>query len=80
MTTFSHNWTEMRCLDSLMLAHTTITDAGLIHVRNLTNLNIVYISGNGITDAGMAHLGVLTNLSASSPSRAPRSPTPGWSI
>jgi internalin A len=58
----------MNRLELLSLQFAGITDAGLAHVRNLTNLKRVYIDGNriagsGITDAGLAHLKGLYKLS-----------------
>jgi internalin A len=58
----------MQHLETLLLQFTGITDAGLAHVGNLTNLKSVLISGDrnarcGITDAGLAHLKGLSKLS-----------------
>ena len=39
-----------------------ITDAGLVHLKGMTNLRSLRLSGPKITDAGLAHLKDLTNL------------------
>jgi hypothetical protein len=45
--------TSMRILD---LSHNSITDDGLIHVRNCHNLNILNLTGNSITGVGFRYL------------------------
>jgi len=49
---------------TLYLSGTQITDAGLVHLEKLTNLNALYLNGTQITDAGLVHLEKLTNLNA----------------
>ena len=39
-----------------------VTDAGLVHLSNLTNLRELYLSYTQITGAGLAHLANFTNL------------------
>jgi len=39
-----------------------VTDAGLAHLAELTNLTRLALAGTGVTDAGLAHLAGLTNL------------------
>ena len=39
-----------------------LTDAGLEHLKGLTNLQTLYLSGTKVTDAGMEHLKGLTEL------------------
>ena len=39
-----------------------ITDAGLVHVRGLTRLEILFLNNTQVTDAGLVHLGGLTQL------------------
>ena len=41
---------------------TRITDAGLVHLKGLTNLERLLIGGNEINDTGLAHLKQLANL------------------
>ena len=45
----------------LNLIKTQISDAGLLHLQQLTNLQTLHLGGN-ITDAGLVHLKGLTNL------------------
>ena len=49
-------------LKKLVLTHTYITDAGLEHISNLTELIELDISYNLITDSGLKHLSNLTKL------------------
>ena len=44
------------------LSGTQVTDAGLEHLKGLTNLRRLYLSGTKVTDAGLEHLKGLTNL------------------
>ncbi|MDW8038002.1 MAG: protein kinase, partial [Thermoguttaceae bacterium] len=46
----------------LDLSWTQITDAGLVHLAKLTNLQSLDLSETKITDAGLVHLAKLTNL------------------
>ena len=39
-----------------------ITDAGLVHLKGLTNLQSLFLMKTQITDAGLVHLKELTNL------------------
>ena len=41
---------------------TQITDAGLVHLKGLTNLQTLNLDGTKITDAGLVHLKGLTSL------------------
>jgi internalin A len=50
------------CKD-LYLYGTPVTDAGLAHLRELTNLQTLGLNGTQVTDAGLANLRGLTNLS-----------------
>jgi hypothetical protein len=52
----------MHCLEVLLLPHTGISDRGLTHVRNLTNLKVVYISGNGNAHERLTHFSEQTTL------------------
>ena len=53
---------RMSRLESLLLQFTSISDGGLAHMRNLTNIKTLLIAG-GISDAGLVHLKELTKLS-----------------
>jgi hypothetical protein len=44
------------------LANTAVTDAGLAHLKGLTNLQSLFLWGANVTDAGLEHLKGLTNL------------------
>jgi len=44
------------------LMRTQITDEGLVHLKALTGLQSLSLSGNKITDAGLVHLKGLTKL------------------
>lgn len=39
-----------------------MTDAGLVHLKGLTNLESLNLKGTGITDAGLVYLMGLTKL------------------
>ena len=41
---------------------TQITDAGLVHLKDLTNLQRLYLDQTQVTDAGLVHLKGLTTL------------------
>ncbi len=49
-------------LKVLSLAHTQITDAGLVHLEGLKNLKELDLAGTPITDAGLEHLKELKRL------------------
>lgn len=40
----------------------TTTDDGLVHLRELTHLHSLYLSGDQVTDSGLSHLKGLTQL------------------
>ena len=44
------------------LQNTPITDAGLVHLAGLTNLQTLSLRDTPVTDAGLVHLAGLTNL------------------
>ena len=48
--------------DGLGLWSTQITDAGLMHLKGLTNLEELGLSSTRVTDAGLVHLKGLTKL------------------
>jgi internalin A len=52
----------MHCLEELLLQHTNVSDAGLIHVRHLTNLRTLMVSGPDVGDEGLTHFRGLTSL------------------
>src|SRR5689334_3901312 len=43
-------------------ANSTITDAGLAHLRGLADLQELFLQGTHVTDAGLVHLRGLTKL------------------
>jgi hypothetical protein len=47
----------------VVLSGTKVTDAGLVHLSGLTNLERLNLSGTNVTDAGLVHLKGLTQLS-----------------
>jgi len=49
-------------LRKLYLSNTQITNAGLVHLKGLTNLDTLILTNTKITDAGLVHLKDLTNL------------------
>ena len=49
-------------LQRLSLLSTSVTDAGLVHLKGLTNLSVLGLDGTQVTDAGLVHLGGLTKL------------------
>jgi hypothetical protein len=49
-------------LDYLQIVSSSVTDAGLIHIRDLDGISTLDLWGNSITDAGMEHLNGLRNL------------------
>ena len=55
---------EFRQLESLDLQETRVTDAGLIHLRNLSKLKTLRLGGYGteIRDKGIRYLATLNNL------------------
>lgn len=46
----------------MRLPDTNVSDAGLVHLRGLTQLTSLSISGTKVTDAGLVYLSGLTNL------------------
>ena len=46
----------------LWLFSSRVTDAGLVHLKGLTNLEKMHLWDTAITDAGLVHLKGLTNL------------------
>ena len=44
------------------LSDSQITDAGLVHLKALINLDELYLSNTQVTDVGLVHLKELTNL------------------
>ena len=44
------------------MAHTTITDEGVAHLGQLTDLTILYLTKTAITDASIPTLAKLTKL------------------
>jgi len=54
--------TELRSHFLLNVAHTQITDAGLVHVKALPQLSLLLLGGTKVTDVGMEYLGELASL------------------
>ena len=52
----------MTKLQYLNLMGTQITDAGLVHLKNLNSLLNLYLSGTPITDAGLVNFKDQTDL------------------
>ena len=46
----------------VFLRDTQITDAGLVHLAGMTNLQDLYLTDTQVTDAGLVHLAGMTNL------------------
>jgi len=51
-----------RDLRELYLQSPGVTDAGLVHLRDLVELTTLYLGGTSITDAGLVHLSSLLGL------------------
>ena len=49
-------------LDYLFLGFTKVSDAGLVHLKGMANLETLILSDTKVTDAGLVHLKTLTNL------------------
>ena len=54
----------LKCYDlvALGLTGTKITDAGLVHIKNMKRLGDLELTDTGVTDAGLAHLTELGDL------------------
>ena len=53
---------ELTGLQTLSLADTEITDAGLEHLQGLSNLEVLYLTYTQVTDVGVELLKALKNL------------------
>ena len=53
---------ELKCLTTLSLVGTAITDHGLAFVSKVNNLKHLRLTGTRITDAGLARIGMLNQL------------------
>jgi len=53
---------ESRRAIEVDLSETNVSDAGLEHLKGLTNLDKLVLSNTQVTDAGLKHLQGLTNL------------------
>ena len=53
---------HFRKVQAMGLIDTQVTDAGLVHLKGLTNLEVLSLEGTQVTDAGLVHLKRLTNL------------------
>lgn len=54
---------RLKSLKNLCLQNADVSDAGLIHLRGLTELEHLDLSGTRVTDRGLVHLHTLLNLS-----------------
>lgn len=63
---FGDDWmprlTRLRRLRSVVLCGTGVTDAGLVHLQDLGQLECLNLQGSKVTDAGLEHLQKLTTL------------------
>jgi hypothetical protein len=51
-------------LSELGLAGTRVTDAGLVHLKGMSQLAILNLTNTNVTDAGLVHLEGPTHLSS----------------
>jgi hypothetical protein len=49
-------------MSAVYLPNTEVTDAGLVHIKGLTDLETLILNNTQVTDAGLVHLKGLTNL------------------
>ena len=49
-------------VERLFLFRTTVSDAGLVHLKGLSRLSFLHLANTHVTDAGLANLKQLTNL------------------
>ena len=57
---------------------TKVTDAGLEHLKGLTQLHKLGLNNTKVSDAGLEHLNGLTQLQMAGASPARTSAMPGW--
>ena len=50
-------------VQSLRLSNSAISDAGLVHLKGMTNLSVLLLDHTQVSDAGLVHLKGLTNFS-----------------
>ncbi len=43
-------------LGGIHLSRTYVTDAGLVHLKHLAKLRVIWLTGPGVTDAGVKKL------------------------
>ena len=55
---------DMWRASELNLSYTQVSDAGLVHLRGLTNLSELNLGFTQVSDAGLVHLARLTKLSS----------------
>lgn len=53
---------QQQYLQNLWLSNTGVTDAGLIHLKNLKQLRVLGLARTGVTDVGVKHLGDINSL------------------
>jgi len=62
ITTMIASLVRLRTKSMTALAFTQVTDAGLVHLKGLTNLEKLNLAFTQVTDAGLVHLKELTKL------------------
>ena len=55
-------YNDQKVVIELDLRDTKVTDAGLVHLKGLTQLEWLWLSHTQVTDAGLVHLKGMTNL------------------
>ena len=55
----------------VVIVNSQVTDAGLVHLKGLTKLEVLLLTCKQITDAGLVHLKGLTNLESLNLSNTP---------
>jgi hypothetical protein len=62
-TCFFGSWIDCpQFLQTLLFYDTTVTDAGLVHIKRLTSLKTLQLLNTIVTDAGLIHLKALAGM------------------